>query len=410
MIGKSEVVPRANAMSNYFFIKVALISLSLIGSHNLAYNSHDPNPDGHVGQAVLGGLDHVNPVIRLPLEHGISRVLGLDDYSNPKIGDDVDISTLTLEQYLALIRDDIRPGVVKPEIGTDVEFEINSNFMRELRHKLFTGTDDEDWNISSSSDTDGLTAVISKLDNLGHDMKKLKENVHAIQVGCQICKGPHLDKECPPGYYTRIDNQTYSGEKKPNLVETINKYMEEATKRQAEQDEWLKTFCQNTKNSRIDHDKIIQKLESQVKTLAAEVETKVAQLKECKMIFANDGTPLYTPFYYSPEGIEYFSSNLGFSNNEKSETTEVKTSKAIPEWKSNLPKQTVNHYVKLILCIQFNTYQRCPRTCAEGIRNRRSLPLFWRHSQCHYAQSISYYPQGAGLEVEKRLPVGVINT
>ncbi|GKD23244.1 hypothetical protein Tco_1224947, partial [Tanacetum coccineum] len=52
-------------------------------------------------------------------------------------------------------------------------------------------------NISSSSDTDGLAANISKLDNLGRDMKKLKENVHAIQVGCKIYKGPHLDKECP---------------------------------------------------------------------------------------------------------------------------------------------------------------------------------------------------------------------
>nr|GEY32408.1 reverse transcriptase domain-containing protein [Tanacetum cinerariifolium] len=28
-------------------------------------------------------------------------------------------------------------------------------------------------------------------------MKKLKESVHAIQVGCQICEGPHLDKDFP---------------------------------------------------------------------------------------------------------------------------------------------------------------------------------------------------------------------
>ncbi|GJR76910.1 hypothetical protein Tco_0089275 [Tanacetum coccineum] len=51
--------------------------------------------------------------------------------------------------------------------------------------------------ISSNRNTDGLVAFISKLDNLGRDMKKLKENVHAIQVGCQICEGPHLNKECP---------------------------------------------------------------------------------------------------------------------------------------------------------------------------------------------------------------------
>ncbi|GKD28133.1 hypothetical protein Tco_1234347 [Tanacetum coccineum] len=60
------------------------------------------------------------------------------------MGDDVDINMLTMEQYLALIQDKIRPGVVKPEIGNDVKFEINSNFMRELRRKLFKGTDDED--------------------------------------------------------------------------------------------------------------------------------------------------------------------------------------------------------------------------------------------------------------------------
>ncbi|GKE20348.1 hypothetical protein Tco_1431860, partial [Tanacetum coccineum] len=131
-------------------------------------------------------------------------------------------------------------------------------------------------NISSSSDTDRLAIVISKLDNLGRDMKKLKENVHAIQVGYQICEGPHLDKECPlneevkqvdevnygkfgcpapfngsnraqfrvspPGYYNRTNNQTPSGEKGPNLVKTIDKYMEGAAKRQAEHDEWLKFF------------------------------------------------------------------------------------------------------------------------------------------------------------------------
>ncbi|GJY57535.1 hypothetical protein Tco_0456650 [Tanacetum coccineum] len=60
------------------------------------------------------------------------------------MGDDVDISTLAMEQYLALIQNDIRPGMVKPEIGNDVEFKISSNFMRELRRKLFVGIDDED--------------------------------------------------------------------------------------------------------------------------------------------------------------------------------------------------------------------------------------------------------------------------
>ncbi|GKB43332.1 hypothetical protein Tco_0888274 [Tanacetum coccineum] len=50
--------------------------------------------------------------------------------------DDVDISELTIEQYIALIPDDIKPGIVNPKIGDDIEFEINANFMRELRRKL----------------------------------------------------------------------------------------------------------------------------------------------------------------------------------------------------------------------------------------------------------------------------------
>ncbi|GJQ98663.1 hypothetical protein Tco_0009802 [Tanacetum coccineum] len=50
-------------------------------------------------------------------------------------------------------------------------------------------------NTEGSSNSEGITAIVSKLDNLGQDMKKLKENVHAIQVGCQNCEGAHLDKD-----------------------------------------------------------------------------------------------------------------------------------------------------------------------------------------------------------------------
>lgn len=98
-----------------------------------------------------------------------------------------------------------------------------------------------------------MAAIINKLDNLRRDMKKLTEIVHAIQVGCDICDGMHLSKECPlneegmveeevkycnfgkpfqgnarycvgpPGYYTRVDNRPSFGEKKTSLEETINK-------------------------------------------------------------------------------------------------------------------------------------------------------------------------------------------
>ncbi|GKA43491.1 hypothetical protein Tco_0736215 [Tanacetum coccineum] len=90
--------------------------------------------------------------------------------------------------------------------------------------------------------------------------------------------------------------------------------MEEESKRHAEQDEWLKKFYQSIETS--------HSLETKVKTLANKVEGRVnnGKFEECKTIYIEDGSPLYTPFYYSPEETEYFSSNSGFSDNEKQET------------------------------------------------------------------------------------------
>ncbi|GJZ14354.1 hypothetical protein Tco_0549584 [Tanacetum coccineum] len=134
-------------------------------------------------------------------------------------------------------------------------------------------------NIESSSSLEGIAAIVNKLENLGRDMKKLKENVHAIQVGCQICEGAHLDKDCP--FYEEIKSieevkyrefdrpfpinnrndgrfnkggydHPSSGERRPSLTEIINKYIEEVSKRHTEQDEWLKKFYQNNKKQETD--------------------------------------------------------------------------------------------------------------------------------------------------------------
>ncbi|GKB02460.1 hypothetical protein Tco_0830549 [Tanacetum coccineum] len=87
--------------------------------------------------SIAGGLDPVSPVIRLPIECGIN--------SGTRIGAmaGVDINTLTMEQYLALSRENQEPGVVKPEIRRNVNFEIKSQFMQELREETFSGNKNE---------------------------------------------------------------------------------------------------------------------------------------------------------------------------------------------------------------------------------------------------------------------------
>ncbi|GKA62558.1 retrotransposon protein, putative, ty1-copia subclass [Tanacetum coccineum] len=63
--------------------------------------------------------------------------------ASSKMGD-IDINTLTMEQYLALTRGNKAPGVVKHKIGNNVNFEIKSQFTRELRQDTFSGNKNDD--------------------------------------------------------------------------------------------------------------------------------------------------------------------------------------------------------------------------------------------------------------------------
>ncbi|GKA20805.1 hypothetical protein Tco_0700794 [Tanacetum coccineum] len=78
-------------------------------------------------------------------------------------------------------------------------------------------------NIFSSNNSDGMAAIVSKLDNLGQDMKKLKENVHAIQVRCQLCDGPHLDKEYPLNEDTKSVKEEASLKNLGTQIEQLTK-------------------------------------------------------------------------------------------------------------------------------------------------------------------------------------------
>ncbi|GKA86268.1 hypothetical protein Tco_0807979 [Tanacetum coccineum] len=142
----------------------------------------------------------------------------------------VDVDTLTMEQYLALSQENQAPGVNKdddahdhidrvlsiiglfniPEVSKDAvmlrvfpftltgsakrycppsmtakQLEDIHNFKQEGDKSLYQAPErTTSRNIRSSSSKDGLAALVNKLDNLGRDMKKLKESVHAIQIGC----------------------------------------------------------------------------------------------------------------------------------------------------------------------------------------------------------------------------------
>nr|GEZ28060.1 hypothetical protein [Tanacetum cinerariifolium] len=135
--------------------------------------------------------------------------------------------------------------------------------------------------LSSNSNIDGLVAIVSKLDNLGRDMKKLKENVHAIQVGCQICKGPHLDKEYPLNEEAKqVENakymefgllDPYNEKKRPSLEELINKHLEELARRSTKMNEWIKKLQESAEVNTRNQSTLLKNLETQIEQLTKEL-------------------------------------------------------------------------------------------------------------------------------------------
>ncbi|GKD02436.1 hypothetical protein Tco_1177410 [Tanacetum coccineum] len=131
-------------------------------------------------------------------------------------------------------------------------------------------------------------------------MKKLKENVHAIQVGCQLCRGAHLDKECSLKEEVKSMEEVKYGE--------FGRLFPNNSRNDGRFNRGVSGYDQpsSARKNHEAHDKIIQGLKTKVRTLTNEVEgqTNGGTFKECKAIFTKDGSPLYTPFYYSPDEIE----------------------------------------------------------------------------------------------------------
>nr|GEW62856.1 hypothetical protein [Tanacetum cinerariifolium] len=110
------------------------------------------------------------------------------------------INNLTMEKYLTL-KPGIGRGVTRDAVMLRV-FPISltgaaKRWVDRLTPRTINTLDFLKKAFTESNNSKGIAAIASKLDNLGREMKKLKENVHVVQVGCQLYEGPRLDKEFP---------------------------------------------------------------------------------------------------------------------------------------------------------------------------------------------------------------------
>ncbi|GKA30510.1 hypothetical protein Tco_0716815 [Tanacetum coccineum] len=208
------------------------------------------------------------------------------------------------------------------------QLEEIHNFKQEGDETLYQACERSTSRRVSNDNSTGIAAITNKLDSLGRDMKKLKENVHAIQVGCEICGRAHLNKECPlheevksveevkyrelrrpfpnnngngaryrvgpPGYYTHMDNQPPFGEKKPSLEELMNKHIKESTRKRAKIEEWMKKLQDSMELNTRNQNASLKNLETQIEKLAKDYQARAANevlyplVGQCKAIFANN--------------------------------------------------------------------------------------------------------------------------
>ncbi|GKA56769.1 reverse transcriptase domain-containing protein [Tanacetum coccineum] len=172
----------------------------------------------------------------------------------------------------------------------------------------------------SSSNNDGIVALTDKMENLGRDMKKLKESIHAIQVGFQLCEGPHLDKDCllkegvkqieeakfgdygrsspfnngrfctvPVGY--KNDARPSYGEKRPSLEEILKKHQEESARRSAKMEGWTKKFQEGAEANFQSQNTSLERLEAQIKHLTDELHSRASTSGQVKVVITEEEEP-----------------------------------------------------------------------------------------------------------------------
>ncbi|GJZ16847.1 zinc knuckle CX2CX4HX4C containing protein [Tanacetum coccineum] len=318
----------------------------------------------------------------------------------------VDVDTLTMEQYLALSRENQAPGVVKPEIRGNVNFKIKSQFIarmtqsspsfspltfigalqkdgwidsprnyqysRDLLKKAFIQrycppsktakqledihnfTQESDESLYKSSPESIIMTLLyqrpthdinryqypeerhrpSSHSNINHSWPILKNSMMERQagileatVGCQICEGPHLDKDCslneevkqveevkygeirrttpfnennggkfrvgPPRYYPKTDNIPLYGEMRQSLKELLAKHQEESARRSTKMEVWFKKLQENAEINTRNQSASLKNLETQIEQLTKEIhsnKTPNSSSGQIKIVMANQET------------------------------------------------------------------------------------------------------------------------
>ncbi|GKA76608.1 hypothetical protein Tco_0783069 [Tanacetum coccineum] len=133
-----------------------------------------------------------------------------------------------------------------------------------------------------------------------------------------------------PGYYNKKDTRPSFGERKSSLKETINKYLEEAAKKQTERDKQLRKFQVNTDVNLKSHDEAIKYLDTKIGLLTNDVQAKITG--GAPMMNGKKSLTLNFKTFYKATSLDY---NEGtyvshtFSKAMKAELARIKTDEVL---------------------------------------------------------------------------------
>ncbi|GKB88239.1 hypothetical protein Tco_0960511 [Tanacetum coccineum] len=232
-----------------------------------------------------------------------------------------------MEQYLLLTRGNQAPGVVKPEIGGNVKFEIKSQLMRELREDTFSGNKNDDAHEHVERPlSDGWTEFHQEPSIPGIFLKRplSKGIAHRSKPLSRLKKSETSSKKgLIPGMthaqaltaiQTMADHSQkwHDGSSSRNVDNSSNpKGISAIVSKLDSLGQDMKKLKENV-HAILRRSSFGQRMSFERRRRADD-----RKFEECRAIYAVDESPLYIPFYYSPEEIEYFCANSGFSNIEE---------------------------------------------------------------------------------------------
>ncbi|GKE15665.1 hypothetical protein Tco_1423242 [Tanacetum coccineum] len=147
-------------------------------------------------------------------------------------------------------------------------------------------------NIKSSSSKDGLAAL----------------------VGCQICEGPHLDKDCPL-------NEEVKQVEEAKLRRT--KHEEESARRSTKMKGWIKKIQENAEVNIRNQNASPKNLETQIEQLTEELRSRKEKAKQAKVVTIEHEGPSSPKKHKNLHRISFLSNSQDENTNDQLPTKEA---------------------------------------------------------------------------------------